>query len=305
MDLMTVGEPLLCFDSGDLPLDAATTVQTAAVGAEGNVAIGLARLGRSVAYVGRVGRDSGGRLIRRTLRGEGIDTALLRTVDDGPTGLLLKEGIGAGRVEVTYHRSGSAGASLHPSDLPEDFDGVRRLHVTGITLAISRSARETVIAAMRAARAAGARVSLDANFRRKLAPTHDLLRAFAEAAPLADEIFLGRAEAALSGLEPETFARSLPADVVVLKGSRGGATAFADDGRHELPAHPVTVVDPVGSGDGFVVGYLHAALGGADIDAALATGADVAARVISRRGDYHGLPYADELLQVADAAVVR
>ena len=51
MDCLTLGEPLICFDSDDLPLDATGTVRSYAVGAESNVAIGLARLGWDVAYV--------------------------------------------------------------------------------------------------------------------------------------------------------------------------------------------------------------------------------------------------------------
>lgn len=304
MDCLTLGEPLICFDSDDLPLDAAATVRTYAVGAESNVAIGLARLGWRVGYVGRVGGDSAGRIITRTLRGEGVDVRALRAVDDRVTGLLLKEGDGPGRVAVTYHRSGSAGSTLAPSDLPGDLTGLRRLHVTGITLVLGDDARAAVLEAMRRARAAGARVSLDANFRRKLAGDGELVAAFDAAAPLADEVFLGRGEAALCAGsddddEIESYARALPASTVVLKKARGGATAFVDGARHDLDAHPVAVVDPVGSGDAFVVGFLHERLAGGGIDAALATGARVAARVIGRRGDYQGLPYRDDLV-VAD-----
>lgn len=307
MDCLTVGEPLVSFDSDDLPLDAAATVRTSAVGAESNVAIGLARLGWSVGYVGRVGEDSAGRIITRTLRGEGVDVTGLRTVGDRATALLLKEGDGPGRVAVTYYRAGSAGSTLAPADLPSDFAGIRRLHVTGITLVLGDSARAAVLEAMRRARAAGARVSLDANFRRKLAADEVLAAAFAEAAPLADEILLGHGEAALcAGSDDERaiedWARTLPARTVVLKGARGGAVALVDGERHAHAPRPVVVVDPVGSGDAFAVGFLHELLAGRGIDAALATGARVAARVIGRRGDYQGLPYADDLAR-GEAAV--
>lgn len=308
MDCLTLGEPLICFDSDDLPLDATGTVRSYAVGAESNVAIGLARLGWDVAYVGRVGADSAGRVIARTLRGEGVDVSALRTVPDLVTGLLLKEGDGPGRVTVTYHRAGSAGSTLAPEDLPADLTGLRRLHVTGITLVLGETARAATLEAMRRARTAGARVSLDANFRRKLADDAALAETFAEAAPLADEVFLGRGEAALcAGSESddaiERFARSLPG-TTVLKGARGGATAFVSGARHEQPAEPVAVVDPVGSGDAFVVGWLHALLGGGTVEDALATGARVAARVISRRGDYQGLPYPEDLARADGLAAV-
>lgn len=312
MDLLTIGEPLMCFDSGDDSLDAAPLVRKYAVGAESNVAIGLARLGRSVAYIGRVGRDTAGREIVRTLRGEGVDVSGIVAVDSGATGVLLKERLGSGRTEVTYHRAGSAGSTLSVADLPARFTNVRRLHVTGITLVLSPTARRAVLEAMRRARADGCRVSLDANFRRKLAAAPTLVEAFHEAAPLADEVILGRAEAALcvgddDDARLESYARGLPVETVVFKGSAGGAIGFSGGERIECAPRRVPVVDAVGAGDGFAAGMLHALLDGQPLADALDLGGRVAARVVSRHGDYQGLPYAGELDRATDRvpAVVR
>jgi len=97
----------------------------------------------------------------------------------------------------------------------------------------------------------------------------------------------------------EGYVRSLAVGIAVLKGRRGGATAFSDEGRLEVPARPVDVVDPVGAGDAFAVGFLHAMLAGEALPDALESGGAVAARVITRHGDYHGLPYADEFSPTA------
>jgi len=301
MDCLTLGEPLIGFDSGDEPLDAVGTVRKYAVGAESNVAIGLARLGHSVRYIGRVGRDTLGREIARTLRGEGVDVSGLVEAGNGSTAVLLKERLAGGRTEVTYHRSRSAGSTLDVADLPADFTGVRRLHITGITLVLSDTARAAALEAMRRARAAGARVSLDANFRSKLASTPELVESFEHAAGLADEVLLGRREAAsCAGADDdatlEEYARSLPVETVVIKGARGGAVAYSAGARVEAPPSPVTVVDPVGAGDGFAVGFLHVLLRGGTLAEALACGSKVAARVVGRHGDYHGLPYPQELV---------
>jgi 2-dehydro-3-deoxygluconokinase len=307
MDCLTVGEPLIAFDSGAEPLDEVSVVRKYAVGAESNVAIGLARLGRSVGYVGRVGRDSPGREIVRTLRGEGVDVSRLAVVESGPTAVLLKEQR-LGVTQVTYHRAGSAGSTLGVADLPARFTGIRRLHVTGITLVLSPTARRAVLEAMRRARADGCRVSLDANFRRRLAPAPLLIETFEEAAALADDVILGLGEAALCAGEdadPEEYARSVPAATVVLKGAAGGAVAFADGDRIESAPQSVAVVDAVGSGDGFAVGYLHALLDGRPLADALDLGGRVSARVIGRHGDYQGLPYAEDLDLAPTPAVVR
>lgn len=300
MDALTLGESLICFDSGRSSLDATHTVRKYVVGAESNVAIGLARLGRSVGYIGRVGNDSLGTEIIRTLRGEGVEVSGLVRDLQAPTGVLLKECLRSGRTEITYHRAGSAGSTLSVDDLPEDFTGLRALHITGITLHLSATSREAALEAMRRARAAGARVSLDANFRRKLAGPAELVHAFAEAAALSDDVFLGHGEAAVCADSTdndaiESYAQSLGAARVILKGPRGGARAYEGGEVTEVAPVPVTVVDPVGSGDGFAVGYLHATLGGAPLSDALETGARVSAMVIGQRGDYHGLPFPEDL----------
>ena len=110
-------------------------------------------------------------------------------------------------------------------------------------------------------------MSLDANFRLKLAPVSVLVDQFERAAALADEVLIGRSEAALcAGSDDdaavEAYVRSLPVDIAVLKGRSGGATAFSGDGRVDVPAQSVDVVDPVGAGDAFAVGFLHARLAG-------------------------------------------
>ena len=81
-DVLTFGESMVSFRSdGPLTQGGRQTVRLA--GAESNVAIGLARLGHAVAWAGRVGDDSFGRLVLRQLRAEGsLQAALQRGVDD-------------------------------------------------------------------------------------------------------------------------------------------------------------------------------------------------------------------------------
>ena len=86
-------------------------------GAEANVAVGLARLGRSVALIGRVGDDGLGVRIARSLRAEGVDVAGLAVDPDAPTGVMIRERPGLGPSEVVYARTGSAGSRLGPDDV--------------------------------------------------------------------------------------------------------------------------------------------------------------------------------------------
>ncbi|HTE61731.1 MAG TPA: PfkB family carbohydrate kinase, partial [Solirubrobacteraceae bacterium] len=106
-------------------------------GAESNVAIGVARLGHPVTWIGRVGDDELGELVLRTLRAEGVDVAAVGREPDAPTGLMIKERRVGAVTRVHYYRSGSAGARLAAGDI---HDGLLAdagiVHVTGITPAL-------------------------------------------------------------------------------------------------------------------------------------------------------------------------
>ena len=73
-EVVTLGECLIAFVATTPgPLAEATTFERFVAGAEANVAVGLARLGHSVAFIGRVGADGFGEAIDARLRGEGVD----------------------------------------------------------------------------------------------------------------------------------------------------------------------------------------------------------------------------------------
>ncbi len=87
---------------GSLALQPTLNLSTG--GAEGNVAIGLARLGARVTWLGRIGNDSLGERVARDLRAENVET--LAIVDDeAHTGLMLKERPAPDRITVTYYRA--------------------------------------------------------------------------------------------------------------------------------------------------------------------------------------------------------
>jgi 2-dehydro-3-deoxygluconokinase len=300
-DLVTLGEALIGLDSGGRRIESASALSKSVGGAESNTAIGLARLGHRAAYIGRVGDDPLGREVERTLRGEGVDITHLVRDPARPTGLMLKER-SASRVSVYYYRAHGAGSALEVSDVPLDVvERARVLHVTGVTLALGEGPRKAALAAAGAAQAAGVTVTLDANFRHKMGSVSQLVGWFEELVPFADHVLLSWSEASLCAGSSETsavrgYACGLGVPAVIVKGPRGGAMACVDGHAVvEVAPAPVQVVDPIGAGDGFAVGYLHGLLTGLDVASRLELGARVAGRVVSHVGDFEGLPLACEL----------
>jgi 2-dehydro-3-deoxygluconokinase len=139
-------------------------------GGEANVAVGLARFGLNVAYVSIIPNNPIGDACIGELRRQGIDTSLIVRKGNRLGIYFLEAGANQRPSKVIYDRSHSAIAEAKPGDINWDkvFDGVNWFHITGITPAISLSASELSIEAVKKAREKGITVSCDLNFRKNL-----------------------------------------------------------------------------------------------------------------------------------------
>ena len=254
-------------------------------GAESNVAVHLARAGRSVVWYSALGDDRFGQWIRERLSAEGVN-CVVHTDGDRSTGLYTKEPHPRG-TRVRYWRRGSAASTLHRDDAARVWRLRPRLvHTSGITAALSESAEGLVEELMKAA-PEGTLRSFDVNYRPALHGDHnaDLLL---DLARCSDIVFCGLDEGhALWGVDSlEELAELLCGpELVVIKQGAEGATALRDGELWFEPAPAVEVVEPVGAGDAFAAGFLDRFLNGAPIPACLAEGAGSAGAVLGVHGD--------------------
>jgi len=267
-------------------------------GAESNVAIALARLGIAAGWVGWVGDDELGELVLNRLRAEGVDLSFAGKVTESSTGVYFRELLPSGP-RVYYYRRGSAASFLRPEAFdPAYLEGARFLHLTGITPALSDSARAYTLWALEEAKKKAVQVSLDVNYRSKLWPPGGMRAFLRETVALADLVFASEEElAVLFGSEREglDLLTSWGArEVLVKRGSRG-ALAWVQGKTLESPAFPCQEVDPVGAGDAFAAGYLAATLWGLPLEERLKVANAMGAWAVSTWGDYEGLPTKGEL----------
>ena len=316
-EVVTLGECLASFVAADAgPLAEARGFTRHIAGAEANVAVGLARLGHAVAYIGRVGGDGFGTAILRALRGEGIDVRHL-TIDDGArTGVMFRERRVLGAMDVVYHRAGSAGSRLTPEDVVRAvddgvFEGIRWLHLTGITPALSDSARAATMRALEEGRRIGATVSLDVNLRRRLWSDEQAAPVLRDLASRVDVVFGSTDELALVAgadidSEPDQLVAAVAATgprTVVVKLGRDGALGRDGETSMAEPGIAVTdVVDPVGAGDAFCAGFIAGRLDGVDLTTALRMGNACGALAVAASGDQSGLPDRVELARLLAGA---
>jgi sugar/nucleoside kinase (ribokinase family) len=272
---------------GDGEPHAGTRFTLRFAGAESNFAVGLARLGVDVAWVSRLGRDPFGDMIVSGLEDEGLDLRWV-TRDEAPTGLFCKWRSG-GRSHVLYRRVGSAASRLRPGDVPDEaLDGVRLVHLTGITMAISESARDLVLDLARRAKERGVTVTFDPNFRPALPDTIDAAAGRQrDVLPYVDWYLCGEGEMSLlsqSTTEPRT---------VVRVGARGAIV----DGVEVEPPREVAVVDEIGAGDAFAAGFVYGLLHDWAPAACAHAGNVIAAHALGGTGDWETLPRLDDVLE--------
>lgn len=291
-DLVTLGEVMLRL-SVPSPgrIETARSLDVQIGGAEANVAVACARLGMTVAWISALPQNAWGERVRRELGAHGVDCRYVRMVAGARLGLyFLEYGTPPRPIRILYDRQDSAFARLGPEDV--DWQPVRRarlVHLTGITPALSPSARALSDRALREATA----VSLDVNYRAALWSPEEARRWLEGALPTVRYLFLGRDEArTVLGLEGEperavaALARRVPgATITLLMGDEGSLTL--DDGRLVRPSRrpTVQVVDPIGAGDAYVAGFLWARHRGRTLQEAVDTAAAVAALKCSLWGD--------------------
>lgn len=140
-------------------------------GGEANVAVSLSIFGEKAQFVTALPDNAVGEACERELMKYGVDCSGINKVKGGRLGIyFLETGANQRPSLVVYDRANSAIAEAKPEDFDFDalLEGAQWFHTTGITPAVSQSAADCALAAMKAAKKAGATVSIDLNYRKKL-----------------------------------------------------------------------------------------------------------------------------------------
>ena len=171
MKFLTFGEIMLRLKTpGQERLFQSPVLEATFGGGEANVAVSLANYGQDVSFLSVLPDNAIGDACIRELRGFGVDTGRI-VRQDGRMGIYYLEG-GANQLpsKVVYDRAYSAIALAKPGDIDWDaaFADVNWFHITGITPAISESAKDLSMEAVREAKKRGITVSCDLNYRKNL-----------------------------------------------------------------------------------------------------------------------------------------
>jgi 2-dehydro-3-deoxygluconokinase len=313
LDFVSLGALVHRLDPGIVPFRKANRFDVHVSGGEFNVAANLADCFRlSTAVVTSMVDYPIGDLIAERVRAMGVRPFYKRFAHDGVNGpnmatVYSDRGFGSRPPVVFYNRSNEAASRLKPGD----FDwstifagGVRWFHTGGIFASLSETTGQLILEAMKAAKAAGAVVSFDLNFREKLwsvwggrTKAASVIGAIAEYV----DVLVGNEEdlqkglgipgpevASKSKLDPAAFFAmiervrdkypNVKAVATTLREVHSAnrhswsAVAWVDGKACAAPVREIEVLDRVGGGDGFASGFFYGLLAGESAETAVNLG---------------------------------
>ncbi len=306
-DVVTFGEAMVRLSPpGFQKLEQARNLDLQVGGAELNVAVGVNRLGMKSTWVSKLPKNGLGYLIRNRVQEAGVDGSHIVWSDKGRAGLYFVEfGSSPRASSVLYDRAYSAISTIQLGevDWTRIFSGAKHFHISGITPALSASASEVAVEAMKTAKKEGLTVSYDLNYRKKLWSPADAKKI--QEPMMADVDILITTEEdtnvvfgikekdyeAVAGKLAQTFglkivAITLREDLSVWK-NNWTAIAYQDGKIFRDKKYEVEIVDRVGAGDAFTSGLLYGWLRLKDVQKGIQYGNAFAALKHTLPGDFN------------------
>lgn len=292
-------------------------------GGEANVAVSLAQFGLDSWYVTRLPSNAIGDAAIRALRAEGVRTDRIARGGSRMGIYFTETGASQRASTVLYDRANSAISEISPDavDWDEAMKGAAWFHVTGITPALGAKAAAATVASVSAAKRAGARVSVDLNYRKKLwtqAQAQQTMRPLMRDVDvvIANEedlqcvlgidvegadVTSGSLNVAAYRAAAERVTRELGPQMVAitlresLSASDNGWSAVMWDGKtlHESQRYSVRLVDRIGGGDSFAGGLIYGLVTGRANDAALRFAVAASALKQTIPGDFNRVSVAE------------
>jgi 2-dehydro-3-deoxygluconokinase len=292
-DVVAFGEALLRLQpAGEGRLDEPGLLEAHPGGAELNTCYALASLGMRAAFFTVLPEGPLGRRVLRHLRGGGVDCSLVRTAPGRLGTYWVEYGRDPRTIEVHYDRRDSTVCGVRREDVPfEALRDARAFFVSGITPALGPQARAVALEMAEAARAAGAVVATDLNYRARLWTVAEAAPALEKLARTAQIVITAADDLrVLYGMSGDADALAAAARerfscrTIVLTLGAEGAVCFDDGARRRCATFPSQARDRIGAGDAFTAGFLYATLRGR-AERALDDGLALAALKHSLPGD--------------------
>ena len=308
-DITAVGEILIDLTQSGVTEQGIPRFDANPGGAPANLAVAAARLGAKTAFVGKVGNDSYGAFLRQCLTDNGVDVSGLSVDPVQHTTLAIVALDKTGERTFSFYRDPSADVNLSVEDIsPARLEDTRFLHFGSVSLT-AEPARSATLYAAKTAKARGALISYDPNYRPSLWPDEATAVArMMEPLPLVDVLKVSDEELPLlTGTEDPEAGSAILAEkgialVLITLGAKGAFYRFKGQTGH-IPGVPCTVGDTNGAGDTFFGAALSQlaklpsldALDIPELERVVALANKAASITTSRHGAIPAMPTLEEL----------
>lgn len=303
-DIVLLGRAAIDLNPVDYykPLEESTTFKKYLGGSPANIAVGMARLGKKVGFIGKVSDDQFGTFIENRFKQEGIDITHVTRVKNGEKlGLTFTEIKSETESSILMYREGVADLQLSVEDISEDYiKNSKALLISGTALAQSPS-REAALKALSFAKRNDTKVIFDIDYRPyNWKNTDEISIYYSMVAKEADVILGSREEVDLTerlieegrnDLQSAAYWHARGVKIIVIKHGKEGSTAYTDDGNsYTIKSFPVKLLKSFGGGDGYASAFLYGLFEGWEIIDALEFGSASAAMLVASHACSEDMP---------------
>lgn len=309
LDIIPIGRVAIDFNPNEIhrPLEESRTFTKYVGGSPANIAVGMARLGKKVGFIGTVSDDQFGKFVTNYFEKEGIDTSNIAVAKNGESlGLTFTEILSPTESSILMYRNGIADLQLSPEDISEDYiKSAKAIIISGTALAASPS-REACFVAIEYAKKHGTVVIFDVDYRSYTWKSKEEIAIYYSMAARMSDIVMGSREEfdlmeqliKVGSSDKETAERWIEAGnkIVVIKHGKEGSTAYTEDGQSfDIKPFPVKLLKSFGGGDAYGSAFIYALMEGWDVIDALEFGSASAAMLVASHSCSEDMPSAEEV----------
>ena len=256
-DITAIGEIMIDLTQSGKTVQGIPRFDANPGGAPANLAVAASKLGAKTAYIGRVGNDSFGVFLKKTLSENGVDIEGMSVDPVQHTTLAVVALDKNGERTFSFYRDPSADVNLSIEDVPQEkLADTRILHFGSVSLT-AEPARTATVEAARIAKEKGALISYDPNYRASLWPDEETaLERMKEPLPMVDILKISDEELPLltGTTDPEAGCAQLAkygVSLILLTMGPDGAFYWYNGKTGHVPGVPCKVGDTNGAGDTF------------------------------------------------------
>ena len=308
LHITLVGRVAIDFNPTDYnrPLDESSNFNKYLGGSPANIAVGMARLGNRVGFLGRVSDDQFGTYVTKYFQNEGIDVSHIRRCEHGEKlGLTFTEMLSPTESSILMYREGVADLQLSPEDVDEEYIRNSACLLISGTARCTSPTREACFKALTFAKRNGVPVVFDADYRAYTWKSMDEIAIYTSMVAEKADIIMGSREEfdlmerllGLDGTDEKSaeYWLGLGASICVIKHGKSGSRAYSREGCFNVKPFPVKALKGFGGGDGYASSFLHALMAGKPLDDALERGSASAAMLVASHACSKDMPTEEAL----------